>query len=145
MLIRFGIDGRHTFVLLSWLIKVNETRVHVCASGAIRCRSRPNFLLISFALTGPSGFLIRGAGSIWPFCLAINIDQCWSIHSVPRQRLRVHCVYVPFLYHSPTNPKTALSLYEGIMAWPEGHHALLWVMGDWSTTWSRAQSQLLTH
>lgn len=118
---RLGIDGRYAFVLLSRLIKVNETRVCVCVSGPCSCcRSGPSsfFLCVSFSLslTGPAGFFIQGAWSIWPFCLAINIDQRPSIPSTPRQRPRVHCACLPFLYHSPTNPQTALSLYEGILA-----------------------------
>lgn len=92
---------------------------------------------LSFSLTGSAGFFIQGPWSIWPFCLAINIDQRSSILSAPRQRPRMHCVRLPFLYHSPTNPQTALSLYEGILAWPEGHHeemravleSMLWVTG----------------
>lgn len=99
------------------------------------CRSGPSslFVFFSFSLTGPAGFF-QGAWSIWSFCQAINIDQRSSIPSAPRQRPRVHCVRSPFLYHSPTNPQTALSLYEGILPWPQGHHAGFNVMGDWSTT-----------
>lgn len=115
---RLGIDGRYAFVLFSGLIKERE-RGCVC----VKCsRFGPHSLFfplrfsLSFSLTGSAGFFIQGTWSIWPFCLAINIDQHSSILSAPRQRPRVHCVRLPFLYHSPTNPQTALSLYEGILA-----------------------------
>lgn len=131
MLNRLGIDGRYTFVLLSRLIKVNKTCVCcvwgcvcVCVQGPVTAEQ--TFLRVSVSLflplTGPAAFFIQAAWSIWPFCLAINIDQRPSIPSAPTQRPRVHCVCLPFLYHSPTNPQTALSLYEGILAWPQGHH-----------------------
>lgn len=119
---RLGIDGRYAIVLLSRLIKVNKTGVCCvceCVSRALSLLSRlfPRVSVSLFLpLTGPAGFFIQAAWSIWPFCLAINIDQRPSIPSAPRQRPRVHCVCLPFLYHSPTNPQTALSLYEGILA-----------------------------
>lgn len=123
---RLGIDGRFAFVLFSGLIKANERAcvcVWVCVSVSVKCGGfGPSSLSfsavfsLSFSLTGSAGFFIQGTWSIWPFCLAINIDQHSSILSAPRQRPRVHCVCLPFLYHSPTNPQTALSLYEGILA-----------------------------
>lgn len=57
------------------------------------------FFHISFSLTAWV-FFIQGAGSIWPFCLAINIDQRLSIPSAPRQRPRVHCACPPFFYQT---------------------------------------------
>lgn len=128
---RLGIDGRYAFVRLSRLIKVNETRVcmFVCVCSPVAAAGLgPALSLVfpSLSLTGPAGFFLQGAWSIWPFCLAINIDQRSSIPPAPRQRPRVHCVCSPFLCRSPTNPQTALSLYEGILAWPQGHHARLY-------------------
>lgn len=120
---RLGIDGRYAFVLFPGLIKENECVCMCVCVCEVQCSGfGPSSLSfsavfsLSFPLTRSVGFFIQGTWSIWPFCLAINIDQHSSILSAPRQRPRVHCVCLPFLYHSPTNPQTALSLYEGILA-----------------------------
>ena len=125
--------------------------VCVCVSVSVKCclvAFLPLQFSLSFSWTVSAGFFIQGTWSIRPFCLAINIDQRSSILSAPRQRPRVLCVRLPFLYHSPTNPQTALSLYEGIPAWPQGHPggeaccAGVYVMGDWTGTSGWAWSAL---